>query len=99
MIFHHFDIQTPNEKKDLTDNCSGDYLEMPDHTRLCGFYTQAMSKEHKLKKYYLFYDTSDYLFIHFYSDNQQTPDGSGFWIEVKQLRNTCNANFDYQKGR
>lgn len=48
-----------------------------------------MSRDHVLKKFYLFPDTSDYLFLQFISDTNQTPDGSGFWIEAKQLRNTC----------
>lgn len=89
LIFHHFDIQTPDTKKDLTDNCHGDYLELPDHSRLCGYYNQAMSRDHVLKKFYLFPDQSDYLFLQFVSDQNQTPDGSGFWLEAKQLRNTC----------
>ena len=89
LIFHHFDIQTPDAKRDLTDICHGDYLELPDHSRLCGYYNQAMSRDHILKKFYLFPESSDYLFLQFISDQHQTPDGSGFWIETKQLRNTC----------
>ena len=101
LIFHHFDIQTPetdlnnnnnqqpSNRRDLTDLCSGDYLELPDHSRLCGYYNQAMSRDHVLKKFYLFPDSSDYLFLQFLSDVHQRPDGSGFWLEARQLRNTC----------
>lgn len=105
LIFHHLDIvhqqllggasQPPGiidqSKRDLTDQCIGDYLELPDHTRLCGYYNQAMSREHVLKRFYLFPDQSDYLFLQFFSDSYSSPDGSGFWIEARQLRNTCNT--------
>lgn len=99
LIFHHFDVQTPNTQKDLTDNCYGDYLILPDGDRLCGYYTQSMSGDYKLKKYFEFPETSEYVFMQFISDGQQTPDGSGFWIEVKQLPNTCKTKIDYPSKR
>nr|XP_046909258.1 uncharacterized protein LOC124490751 [Dermatophagoides farinae] len=95
LIFHHFDVQTPNTQKDLTDNCHGDYLLLPDGERLCGYYTQSMSGDYKLKKYFEFPETSEYVFMQFISDGQQIPDGSGFWIEVKQLSNSCKTSVDY----
>ncbi|OTF84230.1 CUB domain containing protein, partial [Euroglyphus maynei] len=99
LIFHHFDVQTPNTQKDLTDNCYGDYLLLPDGDRLCGYYTQSMSGDYKLKKYFEFPETSEYIFMQFISDGQQTPDGSGFWFEVKQLPNSCKTKTDYSSIR
>ena len=92
LLFHHLDIQTIDKKKDLTDRCDGDFLELPDRTRMCGYYNQAMSKETIFKKYYNFADNSDYLLMQFQSDNVQLPDGGGFWIEVRQIPHTCRGN-------
>lgn len=92
LLFHHLDIQTQDKKKDLTDRCEGDFLELPDRSRMCGYYNQAMSKETIFKKYYNFADGSDYLLMQFQSDNQQVPDGGGFWIEVRQIPHTCTGN-------
>ncbi|UXI19623.1 zinc finger protein [Sarcoptes scabiei] len=94
LILRQIDIHTPNVKKDLTDNCYGDYLQMPDGSRLCGYYIQSMSGTYELKKYYSFPITSDFMFMHFVSDANQKPDGTGFSIEVIQIPNSCASNFD-----
>lgn len=72
---------------------------MPDNNRLCGYFTQSMSGDYKLKKYYVFPESSEYIFMNFNSDGQPTPDGSGFWIEVRQLPNTCKANFSNRNSK
>lgn len=67
---------------------------MPDGSRLCGYYIQSMSGTYELKKYYSFPITSDFMFMHFVSDANQKPDGTGFSIEVIQIPNSCASNFD-----
>ncbi|GFU46068.1 cubilin [Nephila pilipes] len=63
------------------DQCSKDFLMMPDRTRLCG----TTSGTRVIK----FPAGSDILALNFFSDEYRS--GRGFDIEVTQRRNTCRV--------
>ncbi|XP_055940019.1 cubilin-like isoform X2 [Argiope bruennichi] len=73
--FVSFDIEYSGEQ------CSKDFLMMPDRTRLCG----TTSGTRTIK----FPAGSDILALNFFSDGFRT--GRGFDIEVTQRRNTCRV--------
>jgi hypothetical protein len=73
---------------DISSNsrrCDSDYVELPDKTRLCG-------KIPIQKRLYYFSRLSDYLILRFKSDDYNEKGINGFWIEVKQIRNSCDYN-------
>lgn len=77
LVFHQFDISSNRIQ------CDSDYVEMPDKQRLCG-------KLAYQQRVYPFSRSSDYMIIKFISDNLIDKQMTGFWIEVRQIRNSCD---------
>ncbi|XP_054153072.1 cubilin-like isoform X2 [Oppia nitens] len=77
LIFNQFDINAGDSR------CDSDYFELPDRNRLCG----KVPVQHRV---YPFSSSSNFQILKFVSDNQPDKYVTGFWIEVKQLRNSCD---------
>jgi hypothetical protein len=77
LIIHQLDISSNGRQ------CDTDYVELPDKSRLCG-------KVPFQKRVYQYSPSSDYLIIQFKSDDYNERGMIGFWIEVKQVRHSCD---------
>lgn len=64
----------------VTNQCTGDYLELPDRTKLCGF--------RKEERTLSFPPSSDYIFLNFKSG--ELGSSPGFNIDVRQVPYSCD---------
>lgn len=77
LIFHQFEISSDGKQ------CDTDFVELPDQSRVCGSLPVQ-------KRVYAYSSSSDYLIVRFKSDRYVDRHVTGFWIEVRQLRNSCD---------